>query len=251
MGTGKRVSRTIVVEDKAPYIYHDVCYYMRMTKELRKAIEIIIATWGAPKSVLEIGSRQAKNQEALADLRLLFPDSAYVGLDMIKGSGVDVVADATKLPYNPKTVEMVLCLETLEHAQEPWKIAKEIERVVAKGGIAIVSSQQNFPLHLHPSDYFRYTPYGLSSLFPSFANKLVFSISPPYDNEVQLNPQHVIVVAWHGKAEMKRKIKAELKKHLAEISGHKPYRHRLQDGLKLVRRGLQEVNFRQDIAFFD
>lgn len=222
-----------------------------MTKELRKAIEIIVATWGTPKSVLEIGSRQAKNQEALADLRLLFSDSAYVGLDMIKGPGVDVVADATKLPYNPKTVEMVLCLETLEHAREPWKIAKEIERVVSQRGVAIISSQQNFPLHLHPSDYFRYTPYGLSSLFPSFANKLVFSISPPFADEARLNPQHVIVVVWHGRPEMKRKIKAVLKQHLPEISGHKPYRHRLQDGLKFIKRGLQEINFRQTIEFFD
>lgn len=222
-----------------------------MTKELRKAIEIIIKAWKIPRSVLEIGSRQAKNQEIIADLRGLFPaKTAYVGLDMLKGPGVDTVADATKLPYENKTVEMVLCLETLEHASEPWKIAQEIRRVVTARGIAIISSQQNFPLHLHPSDFFRYTPYGLASLFADFPHRLIFAISPPFNEEVKLNPQHVIGVFWSGEPEFGKILRRALKQGEREISGHKPYRHRLADGFKWIKRGFSELKFRQTIAFF-
>jgi SAM-dependent methyltransferase len=135
-----------------------------MTKELRRAIEIMVAQMKAPKRVLEVGSRAAVNQEDLCDLRPLFPESEYIGTDMQPGPGVDIVADATALPYPDNSFDLLLCFETLEHANEPWKVVAEIERVSKPNGVIILASQQNFPLHMHPSDYFRYTPYGLSSL---------------------------------------------------------------------------------------
>lgn len=222
-----------------------------MTKPLRKAIEIIARNLPKPTRILEIGSRQEKNQQEIANLRELFPGSRYLGTDMRPGPGVDRVADAEKLPFEKGAFDLVLCLETLEHARKPWLIAGEIERVVSSKGIAIVSSQQNFPIHKHPSDYFRYTPFGMTSLFDGFASKLVFSISPPFDNEVKLNPQAVILVASKKKNDpILRRIKSALKAGVSEISGHKPYRHRLFDMLKIIRRGLAEANFRQEIEFF-
>src|SRR3972149_12172269 len=135
-----------------------------MTKELRKALEILAAHLPRARKILEVGSRAAKNQQELAHIRPLFPESVYTGLDMQRGPGVDVVADATSLPYPDQIFDLLLCFETLEHVIEPWKAVAEMERGNKKNGVIILSSQQNFPLHLHPSDYFRYTPYGLSSL---------------------------------------------------------------------------------------
>lgn len=221
-----------------------------MTKELRKAIEILLSVLTTPAAVLEVGSLTTKNQEELADLRPLFPKSKYVGVDMRKGPGVDVVANGEELPFKKNAFELVLCLETLEHAKEPWKVAAEIARVTAKGGVAIISSQQNFPIHMHPADYFRYTPYGLSSLFPQFSSRLVFAISPPYMDEVKLNPQHVLVVLWNGRPKLATNLKTALKRREAELTMHKPYRHRLQDGWKYIRRGLAEAKFHQALSFF-
>jgi SAM-dependent methyltransferase len=221
-----------------------------MTKELRKAIEIIISQMIAPKRVLEIGSRAAINQEVMCDLRSLFPKSEYIGVDMQKGTGVDMVADATKLPFPDNSFDLLLCFETLEHCDEPWKVVSEIERVSKKNGGIILSSQQNFPLHMHPSDYFRYTPYGLSSLIKNKKNKVMMGISPPFDNEVALNPKHVIVIAWNGEVWNEIKLKKALKNGESEISGHKPYRHRIQDGWKIFKRAISELNYRQAIKFF-
>ena len=181
----------------------------------------------------------------------MFPDSNYLGTDMRTGPGVDQVADAEKLPFTNGSLDLVLCLETLEHAKKPWLVAAEIERVVSNSGVIIVSSQQNFPLHKHPSDYFRYTPFGISSFFDNFKSKLVFTISPPFDDEVKLNPQHVIMVATKTKSDkLMTTLKREIVKNKNLVSVHKPYRHRLFDMLKFFRRGLAEIQFRQEIEFF-
>lgn len=205
-----------------------------------------------PKRVLEIGSRQEKNQKDLANLRPLFAMADYIGVDMRSGRGVDKVADAERLPFADKSFDLVLCLEVLEHAKKPWLVAKEIERVVSDKGWVVVSSQQNFPLHKHPSDYFRYTPYGLTSLFDKSKSRLLFSISPPFDNEVKLNPQAVILIGSKEDANISMvEIKKRLINHKNEISVHKPYRHRFFDLIKFLRRGLAEIKFRQEIEFFD
>ena len=221
-----------------------------MTKQLRKAIEILCQNL-KPMTVLEIGSRQAKNQRRMADLRSLFPAAKYLGTDMIDGPGVDQVADAEKLPFADGSFDLVLCLETFEHAKRPWLVAAEIERVVSDKGIIIVSSQQNFPLHKHPADYFRYTPYGLASFFEGFKSKLIFTISPPFDDEMKLNPQHVVLFAARRQdKKLIAAVKQDLIKNKSTISVHKPYRHRLFDLIKFFKRGLAEIQYRQVIEFF-
>lgn len=223
-----------------------------MTQPLRQAIEVIISAIGRPSRVLEVGSRQAVNQNELADFRNLFRESKYVGLDMQKGPGVDVVANAEKLPFPDKSFDLVLCLETLEHAQRPWLITTEIERVLKPDGLAVVSSLQNQALHLHPSDYFRYTPFGLKSLFPKLGSKLAFAISPPFDDEVKLNPQHIVLIGTKGDNKaLLAKIKKSLRNNLGKISVHKPYRHRLEEIVRLLKRAISEISFRQEIEFFN
>src|SRR3989339_1414644 len=222
-----------------------------MTKPLRAAIEIICGDIVNPRQILEIGSRQAVNQNDLANVRELFPSGKFIGLDMQEGPGVDIVASANKLPFPNNSFDLVLCLETLEHADKPWMVSAEIERVLKPTGVTIVSSQQNFPIHKHPSDYFRYTPYGLNLLFQKLKGKLTVAISPPFDDEVKLNPQHIILVGMKKYDEkLLKKIKLSLKKNVAKISVHKPYTHRLQDFFRLIKRAVAEFHFRQEIEFF-
>jgi SAM-dependent methyltransferase len=222
-----------------------------MTKPLRELIGIIANTVSVPKKVVEVGSRQAVNQEDIADLRGFFKGASFIGVDMEAGPGVDQVQKGESLPFADSSLELVLCLETFEHCDKPWEVAKEIERVVSKKGIVVVSSQQNFPIHMHPSDYFRYTPFGLKSLFPTLKSKLVVTISPPFDSEVSLNPQHVILIGTkESNPQLLTKIKKEITKNKSKISVHKPYRHRLFDAWKFFLRGLNEFKFRQEVEFF-
>lgn len=222
-----------------------------MTKPLRELIKIVSLSIPKPKKVVEVGSRQAINQEDIANLRDLFNSSKYVGVDMEEGPGVDLVQKGESLPFSDSSLEVVLCLETFEHCDKPWEVAKEIERVVSKKGIVIVSSQQNFPIHMHPSDYFRFTPFGLKSLFPKLVSKMVVTISPPFDSEVSLNPQHVILIGTkESNPKLLNKIKREIVKRKSQISVRKPYRHRLFDAWKFILRGVSEFQFRQEVEFF-
>lgn len=198
----------------------------------------------SPKNILEIGSRQTKNQHRLANLRPLFPESRFLGTAIQPGPGVDQVVNAENLPFSNGSFDLALCLETLEHALKPWKIAQEIERVMAAKGIAIVSSQQNSPLHFHSVDYFRFTPYGLASLFPQCQSTLKLATSPPFDDESRNNPRMVIFIGSKSKQPLLfTKVKSALIRHQDQISAHKPYRHRLQDGLQFIKRGLNEAVF--------
>jgi len=222
-----------------------------MTKPLRVAIELIIGCIDKPGKVLEVGSRQVINQNDLADFRGMFSKDKFIGMDMQKGPGVDVVASAEKIPFPDKSFDLIICLETLEHTEKPWIVCTEIERVIKPNGVVIVSSQQNFPIHMHPSDYFRYTPFGLMSLFPKLVSKLVFAISPPFDDEVKLNPQHIVLIGSKLKNEkLLLKIRKALKTNIDKISVHKPYSHRVNEVGRLIRRAFNELSFRQDIEFF-
>lgn len=222
-----------------------------MTKPLRAAVEIILKCLGDKRKILEIGSRQAINQNEMANLRNLFTTGKYIGIDMEDGPGVDMIAQAEKLPFKDGTFDLVICLETLEHAEKPWLICAEIERVLKPNGMTIVSGQQNFPIHMHPSDYFRLTPYGMSILFSKLKSKLVFAISVPFGNEVKLNPQHVVLVGIKNSNEkLVQRIKRALRKNIDLISVHKPYRHRLEEVGRLLRRTANELRFRLEIEFF-
>ena len=84
----------------------------------------------------------------------------------------------------------------------------------------------------------------------SKTKKIMMGISPPFDNEVGLNPKHVVVIAWNGEVWNEVKLKKALKNGESQISGHKPYRHRVQDAWKILKRAVSELQFRHAIKFF-
>ena len=222
-----------------------------MTKPLKATIQIIASCIKEGGKVLEVGSRCEAGQAKLADLRRVFNEANFTGVDMRKGPGVDKVMKGENLKFPSNSFDLVLCLELLEHADKPWLVTAELERVLKKNGLVIASSQQNFPIHAHPSDYFRFTPFGLSSLFNKLKSKLVVTISPPFDDEVKLNPKHVILIGSKSKNEkLINKIKKAIKENKQKINVHKPYRHRLRDGLKIIKRGLQEAVYQEEIVFW-
>lgn len=48
------------------------------------------------------------------------------------------VADAHNLPFRDKEFDVVVCLETLEHVEDPRRVLSEIKRVLKKDGYLIV-----------------------------------------------------------------------------------------------------------------
>jgi SAM-dependent methyltransferase len=77
---------------------------------------------------------------------------------------VDIVADAYDIPLADRSVDTVLLTEVLEHLEEPAKALAECRRVLRPGGYLIATTPFSWPLHEHPRDFFRYSPYGLRHL---------------------------------------------------------------------------------------
>lgn len=89
----------------------------------------------------------------------------YIGLDIsTKNKIIDVMGDATRLPFADESFDYVISTQVLEHLPEPTRFFNEIERVLRPEGKALVSTNQMYPLHELPHDYFRFTRYGLHHL---------------------------------------------------------------------------------------
>jgi len=102
--------------------------------------------------ILNVGSGSTKLRENI------------VNLDIENSPNVDVVADAHNLPFEDGEFDCVYCNAVLEHLEKPWIATSEIQRVMKKGGIAIVVAPFLFPIH-DEHDYFRFTLKGVRSLF--------------------------------------------------------------------------------------
>lgn len=121
----------------------------------------------------EFGAYQVAGQEGFADLRAFFPGTCYIGSDMRRGTGVDLLLNLHALGLASESVGSALILDTLEHVEMPWRAMEEVHRVLAPGGVVLISSVMNFPIHNHPSDYWRFTPEAFRSLLRSFEFAMV------------------------------------------------------------------------------
>jgi len=111
---------------------------------------------------LDIGSLNVNGT-----LEPLFDD--YIGLDMREGDNVDVVANSHQTPFDDNTFDRVVCVEMLEHDDNPFKTLEEIKRILKPNGtVVLAASGINFPKHSYPSDFFRYTAEGIGALMVGF-----------------------------------------------------------------------------------
>lgn len=146
-----------------------------MRDNVKHFLQLLTERLDPPEPVVEIGALQVEDQEAYADVRPFFAGRAYLGSDMRPGPGVDCLADAHRLPLRQGAAGTVLLLDTLEHLHSPLVAVEEACRAVRPGGIVIISSVMNFPIHSFPSDYWRFTPAVFDYLLQPLAARAVFS----------------------------------------------------------------------------
>jgi SAM-dependent methyltransferase len=88
----------------------------------------------------------------------------YVNVDLFPLPGVDVAADAERLPFPRGLFQRVECDAVLEHVRDPDRVMSEIERVLAPGGFAHIVTPFCHPFHEYPSDFRRFSPDGLRQI---------------------------------------------------------------------------------------
>ena len=88
----------------------------------------------------------------------------YVNVDLFPLPGVNIAANAEHLPFRDGQFTRVECDAVLEHAEDPYAIAREIERVLVPGGYAHLVVPFCHPFHEYPRDFRRFSPDGLRQL---------------------------------------------------------------------------------------
>ncbi len=140
-----------------------------MRQSVKDYLVKVINRYPIMDPIYEIGSYRVDGQEEFADLRPFFPGKVYRGCDMRPGLGVDRIEDVHCLKIRSNSVGTVLIFDTLEHLENVHQAMKEIHRVLKPGGMVIMSSVMNFPIHDYPSDYWRFTPKAFELLLKRFA----------------------------------------------------------------------------------
>lgn len=144
-----------------------------MRETVREFVGLVAGAVALPPPIYEFGALQVPGQEQFADLRGFFPGQTYVGSDVCAGPGVDVLLDLHALDLPDGSVGTAILCDTLEHVQRPWQALAEVYRVLAPGGVVLMTSTMNFRVHNYPADYWRYTPQAFEFLLEPFGTRLV------------------------------------------------------------------------------
>jgi SAM-dependent methyltransferase len=163
-----------------------------MRENVRAFVAIAASALELRGPVYEFGSLQVQGQEALADLRPLFPSHDYVGCDMRQGPGVDRVEDLAELSLPDACAQTVICVDTLEHVFEARRAVAEMIRVLKPGGTLLLAAPFDFRIHDHPSDYWRLTPSCVARLLAPLAASIVGS------QGLEAHPHTVLGVGCKG-----------------------------------------------------
>ncbi len=94
--------------------------------------------------------------------------SESISLDLNSYPGVDVVADAGKLPFKDDLADLVILSAVLEHVPNPYWVVSEVLRTLKRGGSVYVEIPFLQAYHADPADFQRYTINGLKNIFSDF-----------------------------------------------------------------------------------
>lgn len=115
----------------------------------------------APGRTLIVGSRIYGGRE---DRRQRYAEA--IGVDMLDGPGVDMVADLEEPPAKLGRFHHIECCSVLEHSRRPWRLAGNLEKLLRHGGTIYVTAPFVWRIHAYPSDYWRFSIEGVRALFP-------------------------------------------------------------------------------------
>jgi len=128
-----------------------------MRASVKTLIWYLSSTHEFKSPIVELGSKGAPGQHVFANLRPLFKGKEYVGCDAETGVGVDRVANIEALRYEDNSLPTILCLDTIEHVENPLQAMKEIYRCLTDDGVLVLTSHMYAPVH-YKIDYWRFTP---------------------------------------------------------------------------------------------
>jgi SAM-dependent methyltransferase len=125
------------------------------------------------------GSRVLDAGSGEGQYKPYFAHTNYTGVDLAVGdvtwdyTGLDVVGDLSRLPFEDNAFDAAVCIQTMEHVNEPMRVTNEIGRVLKPGGRYYLSAPMSWHQHQKPHDFFRYTSFGFRHLLENSGMRVI------------------------------------------------------------------------------
>jgi SAM-dependent methyltransferase len=125
---------------------------------------------GVTGGVLSVGSGDDCDGEGRRYRDYFAAAASYATSEISPGFGADIVLDVRDMPQiADASIDCVVCNGVLEHVDDDLAALREIHRIIQPGGILLMGLPFNQPIHLAPTDFRRYTEYGIRYLLePQF-----------------------------------------------------------------------------------
>jgi hypothetical protein len=103
---------------------------------------------------------------------------SYVGVDPVENPLAEVQGFVEDLPLPDACSDVTLCIQVLEHCDDPARAVAELARITAAGGRVLLSTHGVMAYHPSPADYWRWTHAGLEKLFRDNADWRSVRVTP-------------------------------------------------------------------------
>ena len=117
------------------------------------------------KRVIEVGSLDVNGSPRSIIER--FDPLEYVGVDIIRGKGVDLICSCEDLitKFGDNIFDIVISTCTLEHVRD-WRTSiSNIKRICKPNGIILIIVPAKWPKHDFPYDFWRFSKNKLYKIF--------------------------------------------------------------------------------------
>jgi len=125
---------------------------------LRKRIREILLRYDDKSVILNLGSGPASYMGR----------KDIINIDAYAFDEVDIVADASDIPVDNDSADLIINISLLEHVRNPHAIVKEMHRIIKRGGEIFCFLPFLQPFHAAPHDFQRWTEQGAKELFSCF-----------------------------------------------------------------------------------
>ena len=115
-------------------------------------LEKVLSEIPSGLTILDAGAGNGNKKKFCQHLNYISQDIAeYVGLEETGGlhtgevdySKLDIVSDIIDIPLNDESLDVILCVEVIEHVENPLLVFKEFQRLLKKNGILILTAPFN------------------------------------------------------------------------------------------------------------